>query len=99
MATDYSAFRSRGGKLIICTGLSLDTFADYESVAKAMGVRRAGPARRVVEKGTAPDSIAASHATNGQVDRTRPLRAYSAVAHYDGAGSIDDAANFSCVVR
>jgi feruloyl esterase len=52
-----------------------------------------------VEQGTAPDSILASHATNGQVDRTRPLCAYPAVAHYNGAGSIDDAANFSCVVR
>jgi feruloyl esterase len=52
-----------------------------------------------VEKGTAPDSILASHATNGQVDRTRPLCAYPAVAHYNGAGSVDDAANFSCVVR
>ena len=43
MATDYSAFQSRGGKLIMYTGLAdpvtspLDTFAYYESVAKAMG--------------------------------------------------------------
>jgi feruloyl esterase len=52
-----------------------------------------------VEKGIAPDSIQASHATNGQVDRTRPLCAYPAVAHYSGTGSIDDAASFTCVVR
>jgi len=52
-----------------------------------------------VEKGLAPDSIPASHATNGGVDRTRPLCAYPAVAHYNGTGSVDDAANFSCVVR
>jgi hypothetical protein len=52
-----------------------------------------------VEKGTAPDAIPASHATNGQVDRTRPLCAYPAVARYTGAGSIDDAANFVCTGR
>ena len=52
-----------------------------------------------VEKGAAPDSIPASHATNGHVDRTRPLCAYPAVAHYSGAGSIADGANFSCGVR
>ena len=127
------AFQSRGGKLIMYTGLAdpvtspLDTFAYYESVAKAMGgidatksFYRFFPAPGMahcgggagpntfdalaaldawVEKGTAPDSIPASHATNGQVDRTRPLCAYPAVAHYSGAGSIDDAANFSCAVR
>ena len=133
MATDYRAFQSRGGKLIMYTGLAdpvvtpSDTFAYYESVAKAMGGIDAtrsfyrffpvpgmahcgggvGPntfdalaaLEDWVEKGTAPDSIRASHATNGQVDRTRPLCAYPAVAHYNGAGSVDDAANFSCVVR
>jgi Tannase and feruloyl esterase/Alpha/beta hydrolase domain len=133
MATDYSAFKSRGGKLIMYTGLAdpvvspFDTTAYYESVAKAMGgidaTRSffrffpapgmahcgggAGPntfdtlaaLEAWVESGTAPDSIPASHATSGQVDRTRPLCAYPAVAHYKGAGSIDDAANFSCVVR
>jgi feruloyl esterase len=52
-----------------------------------------------VERGTAPGSIPAAHATNGRVDRTRPLCAYPAVARYNGTGSIDDAANFSCVPR
>jgi len=133
MATDYSAFQSRGGRLIMYTGLAdpvvspSDTIAYYESVAKRMGgidatssFFRFFPAPGMahcgggagpntfdalaaldawVEKGTAPDSIPASHATNGQVDRTRPLCAYPAVAHYKGAGSIDDAANFSCGVR
>jgi feruloyl esterase len=54
-----------------------------------------------VEKGTAPDSIIA---TKYQVDgnpaspvtRTRPLCPYPEVAKYNGSGSIDDAANFSC---
>jgi feruloyl esterase len=33
---------------------------------------------------------------NGEVDRTRPLCAYPAVARYKGTGSIDDAASFEC---
>jgi hypothetical protein len=49
-----------------------------------------------VERGTAPDSIPASHSINGRVDRTRPLCAYPAVARDRGSGSIDDAANFAC---
>src|SRR5262249_8870695 len=132
-ATDYHAFQSRGGKLIMFTGLAdpvvspLDTFAYYDNVVAAMGgidttksffrffplpgmwhcAGGAGPNTfdaltaldAWVEKGIAPDSIPASHATSGEVDRTRPLCAYPAVAQYRGAGSIDDAANFSCVVR
>ncbi len=49
-----------------------------------------------VEKGKAPDQIIASHATNGKVDRTRPLCPYPQIAKYKGSGSIDEAANFSC---
>ena len=51
---------------------------------------------RWVEQGKAPDSIIASHATGGKVDRTRPLCPYPQVAKYKGTGSIDEAANFSC---
>jgi len=50
-----------------------------------------------VATGTAPDSISASHATAGTVDRTRPLCPYGKVAKWKGSGSTDDAANFSCV--
>ena len=50
-----------------------------------------------VATGQAPDSVDASRAVNGRVDRTRPICAYPAVAHYDGSGSVDDALNFSCV--
>ncbi|MEP6915133.1 MAG: tannase/feruloyl esterase family alpha/beta hydrolase, partial [Acidobacteriota bacterium] len=133
IATDYSAFQSRGGKLIMYTGLAdpvvspSDTFAYYDSVVKAIGgidaarafyrffpapgmahcSGGAGPntfdaleaLEAWVEKGTAPDAIPASHAIDGKVDRTRPLCAYPAVAHYNGTGSIDAAASFSCVVR
>jgi hypothetical protein len=133
MATDYSAFNARGGKLIMYTGLAdpvvspFDTFAYYDSVAKAAGgvsatqsffrffpvpgmahcSGGAGPNTfdvlsaldAWVEKGAAPDAIPASHATNGRVDRTRPLCAYPAVARYKGTGSIDEAASFTCAMR
>ena len=50
-----------------------------------------------VEKNKAPDSLLASKVTDGTVARTRPLCPYPQVARYKGQGSIDDAANFSCV--
>jgi hypothetical protein len=50
-----------------------------------------------VEKGKAPDHLIASKVTSGTVVRTRPLCPYPQVARYKGQGSIDDAANFSCV--
>ena len=50
-----------------------------------------------VEKGKAPDQLIASKVANGQVVRTRPLCPYPQVARYKGQGSIDEAANFSCV--
>ena len=49
-----------------------------------------------VERGVTPARIVASRSTNGAVDRTRPLCAYPQVAQYNGKGSTDDAANFSC---
>jgi len=52
---------------------------------------------RWVEDGTAPDRMIASHATNGRIDRTRPLCPYPQVARYRGTGSTDEAANFACV--
>jgi feruloyl esterase len=52
-----------------------------------------------VEKNKAPESIIASKVANGQVVRTRPLCPYPLVARYKGQGSIDEAANFSCVVQ
>ena len=49
-----------------------------------------------VERGKAPEQIIAAHKTAGKTDRTRPLCPYPQVAHYDGAGNIDEASNFSC---
>jgi feruloyl esterase len=133
MSTDYAAFKQRGGKLIMNTGLAdpvvppLDTIEYYDSVAKANGGIAAtqsffrffpvpgmshcrggagtdtfdalGALEAWVEHGTAPDAIPASRMRNGEVDRTRPLCAYPAVARYKGTGSIDDAASFTCAPR
>ena len=52
-----------------------------------------------VERGKAPDLIAASRVRDGIVDRTRPLCPYPQVATYKGNGSTDDAASFVCKVR
>jgi feruloyl esterase len=52
-----------------------------------------------VESGTAPGAIAASQISGGKTIRTRPLCPYPQVARYKGGGSIDDAANFSCMAR
>jgi len=49
-----------------------------------------------VEKGAAPQTIAASRVVDGKVVRTRPLCPYPQVARYKGNGSIDDAASFAC---
>jgi feruloyl esterase len=46
--------------------------------------------------GRAPESVAASHRTDGVVDRTRPLCPFGKVARWKGTGSTDDAANFAC---
>ncbi|HUB78584.1 MAG TPA: tannase/feruloyl esterase family alpha/beta hydrolase [Bryobacteraceae bacterium] len=49
-----------------------------------------------VTEGAAPERIVASHSTAGKVDRTRPLCPYPQVARWNGTGSTDDAANFTC---
>ena len=49
-----------------------------------------------VEQGKAPERIIAAHQIRGRTDRTRPLCAYPQVARYNGTGSIDDAASFTC---
>jgi feruloyl esterase len=52
-----------------------------------------------VEKGKAPDHIAASRLKDGVVDRTRPLCPYPQVATYKGSGSTDEAESFACKAR
>jgi feruloyl esterase len=51
-----------------------------------------------VEAGKAPERIIASQLTDGKVIRNRPLCPFPQVAVYNGTGSADDAANFSCSV-
>jgi feruloyl esterase len=65
-------------------GVGTDTFDKMAAIEEWMA------------KGTAPAQILASHATDGQIDRTRPLCPYPQVAVYKGSGSTDEAANFSC---
>jgi feruloyl esterase len=50
-----------------------------------------------VTTGKAPDRIVASHLTDGKPDRTHPLCVFPKTAKWNGTGSTDDAANFSCV--
>jgi feruloyl esterase len=51
---------------------------------------------RWVEQGTAPDRIIATKRQGDKETRTRPLCPYPQVAKYDGRGSMDEAASFSC---
>ena len=51
-----------------------------------------------VERGIAPDSIIATHLTNGTPDRTRPLCPYPKVATYKGTGDVNRAESFTCAV-
>src|SRR5262245_16040596 len=55
-----------------------------------------GALEQWVERGIAPTRIVASHSTAGRVDRTLPLCPFPQVARYEGAGTIDDEANFVC---
>ena len=57
---------------------------------------------RWVEQNSAPDKIIATKFKTDNpasgLERTRPLCPYPQVARYSGSGSIDEAANFACVV-
>jgi feruloyl esterase len=55
-----------------------------------------GALEQWVEQGRKPAQVVASHATNGVVDRTRPLCPFPQVAAYRGSGSTDEAASFVC---
>ena len=51
---------------------------------------------RWVTTGKPPERIEAARVENGDVVRTRPLCPYPQVAAFDGSGSTDDSANFTC---
>ena len=55
-----------------------------------------GALEQWLRTGSAPARIVASHSTDGEIDRTRPLCPYPQVAAYTGSGSIDSAENFRC---
>ena len=48
------------------------------------------------ESNTAPQAVTAAHVTGNNVTMTRPLCPYPQVATYNGVGSTNDAASFSC---
>jgi feruloyl esterase len=58
-----------------------------------------GAMEQWIEHGHPPAKIVAAHRTAGKTDRTRPLCPYPQVARYNGAGSIDSAASFSCRIQ
>jgi feruloyl esterase len=127
--TDLSAFRRRGGKMVMYFGWAdpqlnpMMGVEYYERVLEQMGSATndffrlfmvpgmfhcrggvgtdvfdaATPLLKWVESGSAPNQIAASRVVDNKVVRTRPLCTYPQVARYKGSGSIDDAANFTCV--
>ena len=126
---DLSAFRKRGGKLVMTYGwadailMPMMGVNYYERAVEKNGKKTAdffrlfmvpgmahcsggvGPDQNDsvsavidwVEKGKAPDAIVARKIVGRQVTRSRPLCPYPQVARYKGQGSVDDAANFSCV--
>ena len=65
-------------------GVGTDTFDKVAAIEEWMA------------RGSAPEQIVASHATEGKIDRTRPLCPYPQVAVYRGSGSTDEASSFSC---
>ncbi len=146
---DLSAFRARGGKLILWHGWSDPAIAAertiqyFQAVQHKMGSKKTsefvrlymvpglqhcagGPGpnmfgaapgtsqpdpnsdmsaaiERWVDTGTVPDSIVAVKRASdfdpaSKLLRTRPLCPYPQVARYQGSGSTDDAANFSCEI-
>jgi feruloyl esterase len=52
-----------------------------------------------VEQGRKPTRIVASRIEGGKAVRTRPLCPFGQVAKWNGQGSTDDEANFSCVAE
>jgi feruloyl esterase len=58
-----------------------------------------GALEQWVEQKKAPNQLIASRVNRGQTVRTRPLCPYPQMAVYNGSGSTDDAASFTCRTR
>jgi feruloyl esterase len=131
---DLSAFRARGGKLLIYHGWNdggsggaispQNSINYYSSVLERMGSQQqdwlrlfmvpgmahcgggVGPNQvnwiaaleRWRESGIAPNQLIASRVSDNRVNMTRPICSYPQVAQYNGVGSTNDAANFTCKV-
>jgi pimeloyl-ACP methyl ester carboxylesterase len=124
---DLSAFRARGGKLLLAHGWSDPALNARSTIEYFKAVQRrtrrasmftrlfllpgvlhcaggsgcddvdyAGIIRRWVEQGEAPSRIIARKLRGTEVVRTHPLCAYPMTARYNGTGSTDDAAAFTC---
>jgi pimeloyl-ACP methyl ester carboxylesterase len=124
---DLSAFRARGGKLLLVHGWSDPALSARATIEYFKAVQRRTPQassftrlflmpgvlhcggvsgcddvdwavliRRWVDGGDAPSRIIARKLNGTQVVRTHPLCAYPMTARYNGTGSTDDAAAFTC---
>jgi feruloyl esterase len=124
---DLSAFRARGGKLLLVHGWSDPAISARATIEYFKAVERRTPQassftrlflmpgvlhcgggsgcdevdwaaliRSWVEQGEAPSRIIARKLSGTQVVRTHPLCAYPMTARYNGTGSTDDAAAFTC---
>jgi len=124
---DLSAFRARGGKLLLVHGWSDPAISARATIEYFKEVQRRTPQassftrlflmpgvlhcgggsgcdevdwavviRSWVEQGEAPSRIIARKLSDTQVLRTHPLCAYPMTARYNGTGSTDDAAAFTC---
>jgi feruloyl esterase len=124
---DLSAFRARGGKLLMAHGWSDPGMSPRATIEYFNAVQRRTPQassftrlflmpgvlhceggsgcdnvdypgtiRRWVEQGEAPSRLVARKLDGTRVLRTHSLCAYPMTAHYEGTGSTDDAASFTC---
>ena len=127
---DLSAFRMRGGRLLMWHGWMDPALNPRSTILYYKGVEARDAAVREyarlflmpgvlhcaggpgpdhvdwlaaivdwVEHGRAPQRLVASRIADGKVVRTRPLCPYPLEAVYDGTGSTDDEASFTCRAR
>jgi feruloyl esterase len=124
---DLSAFRARGGKLLLAHGWSDPALNARATIEYFKAVQQATPEassftrlfmlpgvlhcdggsgcddvdyaaviRGWVEEGQAPSRIVARKLRDTRVIRTHPLCAYPMTARFNGSGSTDEAAAFTC---
>lgn len=124
---DLSAFRARGGKLLLAHGWSDPALSARSTIEYFGAVQRRTPQaasftrlflmpgvlhcvggsgcddvdysgiiRRWVEQGEAPSRIIARKLRGTQVVRTHPPCAYPMTARYNGTGSTEDEAAYTC---